>query len=51
MSFEKFVYSGIKTIYTHLHTGLHTHTCILTLNNYNNNSTVLEHEVRKSIAA
>ena len=36
---------------THLHTGIHTHTCILTLNNYNNNNTVLEREVRKIIAA
>ena len=40
-----------NNLQTHLHTGLHTHTCILTLNNYNNNSTVLEHEVRKIIAA
>ena len=35
---------------THLHTGLHTHTYKLELNNYNN-SAVLEHEVRRIIEA
>ena len=48
-SFEKFVYSGIKIkIKTHLHTGTYMYTDI---KYYNNNSTVLEYEVRKSIAA
>ena len=52
ISSEKFVYSGIRTIYTLIFTlDFNTHTCILTLNNYNNNSTVLEHEMRKIIAA
>ena len=40
-----------NNLQTHLHTGLHTHTCILTLDNYNNNSTVLEHEMHNIIAA
>ena len=30
-----------STVHTHLHTGLHIHTCILTLNNYNNNITCI----------
>ena len=36
-----------NNLQTHLHTGLHTHACILTLKNYN--STVLEHEVGSAL--
>ena len=47
------VYSGIKTIHTRIFTlgFIHIHIYILTLNNYNNNSTVLERKKHKMIAA